>query len=73
MIVRIFTDEKESPLAMDDTGAVFEITNMFMWNGQGVIEVDSLDEAESVVIKLAEDKWLNLDISDKTPWKQELN
>jgi hypothetical protein len=63
-IVRIFHDIAGFLCAMDADGAVFDVTNMFA----GGEITDSLAEAESIVVKLAEDSWLSLDISDKTPW-----
>lgn len=73
-IVRLFRNELDGGnLAMDTEGQVFDITNMFVFNGEEFVETDELGEAERAVIKLGEHDWLSLDISDKTPWAGSVN
>ena len=66
-IVRVFDNTDGHPHAMNENGEVFDVTNMFT-NGEAT---DSLAEAEIIVVRLAEDSWLTLDISDKTPWDED--
>lgn len=75
-IIRVYDGEDSPdglPRAMDDEGQVFAVTNMFVFNGVEYIATDSLEEAERVVIRRADDNWLTLDISDKIPSRKGLN
>jgi hypothetical protein len=73
-IVRLFQqDPGDSAYAWDVEGQMFDITDMFVFDGQEMVETDDLDEAERVVIKLGEHNWLGMDVSDKTPWAESVN